>query len=189
MISNQKPPSSSALVDLMGGGPSTSTTAGVATPPADDEWSFTSALPTESALPTTNRVRVLDSLLAVDFEARRKPGEPRTIQIMALFSNKSSQPLTELHFQVAVERVCFFLPFKQPFKYNITILMNLYRHTILNLTRKPAGTSSPSNPLESNKKCRLRTWTSARGTPSKFASKCRTNLVDRPRRNRAWCRH
>ncbi|KAF3404597.1 hypothetical protein DPV78_002085, partial [Talaromyces pinophilus] len=104
MISNQKPPSSSALVDLIGSGPSTSTTAGVATPPADDEWSFTSALPTESELPTTNRVRILDSLLAVDFEARRKPGEPRTIQIMALFSNKSSQPLTELHFQVAVER-------------------------------------------------------------------------------------
>jgi hypothetical protein len=102
MISNQKVPSSSALVDLMGGSPSSSIPAAA---PADDEWSFTSALPTESALPTSNRVRVLDSSLAVDFEARRKPGETRTIQIMALFSNKSSQPLTELHFQVAVERV------------------------------------------------------------------------------------
>ncbi|EEA27779.1 VHS domain protein [Talaromyces marneffei ATCC 18224] len=104
MVSNQKAPSSSALVDLVGGGPSSSTPAGATTAPADDEWSFTSALPTESALPATNRVRILDSSLAVDFEARRKPGEPRTIQIMALFSNKSSQPLTELHFQVAVER-------------------------------------------------------------------------------------
>lgn len=111
MVSNQKS-SSSALVDLMGSGPVPSSTTGestTTTPPADDEWSFTSSLPTESALPATNRVRVLDSSLAVDFEARRKPGEPRAIQIMALFSNKTSQPLSELHFQVAVERVSLLL--------------------------------------------------------------------------------
>jgi hypothetical protein len=125
MISSQKTPSSSALVDLMGDGPS-SATAGASTVPADDEWSFTSALPTESALPTTNRVRVLDSLLAIDFETRRKPGEPRTIQIMALFSNKSSQPLTELHFQVAVERVCLFLLLAIRVHYT----KQSYRHTI-----------------------------------------------------------
>lgn len=108
--SNAKTASStSAVIDLLGGGQSSTTTSGVASnaPPADDEWSFASALPAETTLPMTNRVRVLDSSLVVDFEARRKPDEPRTIQIMALFSNKSSQPLSELHFQVAVERVCF----------------------------------------------------------------------------------
>ncbi|EED23866.1 VHS domain protein [Talaromyces stipitatus ATCC 10500] len=105
MVSNQGVSSSSAIVDLLGSGPSSSTTGSIATTaPTDDEWSFTSALPTENTLPATNRVRVLESSLVVDFEARRKPGEPRTIQIMALFSNKTSQPLTELHFQVAVER-------------------------------------------------------------------------------------
>ncbi|OKL59063.1 hypothetical protein UA08_05613 [Talaromyces atroroseus] len=109
---NQKASSSipsSTLLDLAGGSPSSArpqpSASAVATAgSADDEWSFASSLPAENVLPATNRVRVLNSLLAVDFEVRRKPGEPRTIQIMALFSNKSSQPLAELHFQVAVER-------------------------------------------------------------------------------------
>lgn len=187
MISNQKSASSSALVDLMGSGPSSTTTAGVATPPNDDEWSFTSALPTENALPTTNRVRVLDSPLAltVDFEARRKPGEPRTIQIMALFSNKSSQPLTELHFQVAVERVRFCLSSLRDMG---MILTNFYRHIISNSIPKVAETSPPYNPWASSKKCRLRTWMPEKETPLRFASKCRTDSVDRLKRNREWCR-
>ncbi|KKA24736.1 VHS domain protein [Rasamsonia emersonii CBS 393.64] len=69
----------------------------------DEEWTFTSSLP-EGTLPSTNKVRVLNSALVIDFAARRNPGHDRQIHIVALFSNSTSRPLTELHFQVAVER-------------------------------------------------------------------------------------
>ncbi|QKX56244.1 uncharacterized protein TRUGW13939_03345 [Talaromyces rugulosus] len=98
---------SPSLVDLAGGptpppGPSqaASTSGGGA---FDDEWSFTSSLP-ESTLPTSNRVRVLNSSLVIDFEVRRRPEDTKSIQMVALFSNATNQALTELHFQVAVER-------------------------------------------------------------------------------------
>ncbi|KAH8697133.1 VHS domain protein [Talaromyces proteolyticus] len=96
----------SSLVDLAGGSPPVAPlepSHTVALGAAEDEWSFTSSLPT-SSLPTTNKVRVLNSSLVIDLEVRRKPGESQTIQAVALFSNASNQPLSELHFQVAVER-------------------------------------------------------------------------------------
>jgi len=58
----------------------------------------------ESSLPNTNKVQVLDSSLKIDFVARRNPGHPRQIHVVALFSNRTSRPVTELHFQVAVEK-------------------------------------------------------------------------------------
>ncbi|KAJ5818664.1 hypothetical protein N7474_004255 [Penicillium riverlandense] len=92
---------SSALLDLVG----TQQPANQPTAAAeDDEWNFASSLPPSSALPTSNRVQVLDSQLRVDFAVRRLPGQPRQIQIAAVFSNTTSQPISELHFQVAVEK-------------------------------------------------------------------------------------
>lgn len=70
---------------------------------ADDEWDFTSALP-ESTLPSSNQMQVLNSSLRIDFISKRVPGQP-TIQVTAQFSNNTSQPISELHFQVAVEKV------------------------------------------------------------------------------------
>ncbi|CRG85315.1 putative ADP-ribosylation factor-binding protein C25H2,16c [Talaromyces islandicus] len=96
---------SPSLVDVAGGptppsGPSQAVSTGGG---FDDEWSFTSALP-ESTLPTSNRVRVLNSSLLIDFEVRRRLEDPKSIQLVALFSNATNQALTELHFQLAVER-------------------------------------------------------------------------------------
>lgn len=71
----------------------------------EDEWNFTSSLPESSALPSTNKVAVLDSSLRIEFVARRHPTQPRQIHIVGLFSNRTSQPIRELHFQVAVEKV------------------------------------------------------------------------------------
>ncbi|KAJ5679039.1 hypothetical protein N7462_007283 [Penicillium macrosclerotiorum] len=95
----------------LGGGPSpplqpSSSPKPVGQPAAaeDDEWNFASSLPSSSALPTTNTVQVLNSQLRVDFVARRVPGSPRQIYIQAAFSNTTSQPIGELHFQVAVEK-------------------------------------------------------------------------------------
>ena len=71
----------------------------------DDEWNFASSLPETSALPSVNRVQVLNTSLRIEFVARRHPQQPRLIHVVALFSNATSQPLNELHFQVAVEKV------------------------------------------------------------------------------------
>jgi hypothetical protein len=94
-----RPPASSSLLDLAGAGaeqkPKTTD---------DDEWNFTSSLP-ESSLPSTQRVQVLNSSLKIDFVARRHPQQQRQIHIVAYFSNATSQPLNDLHFQVAVEKV------------------------------------------------------------------------------------
>lgn len=97
-------PASSSLLDLGGtnpppGGAATTQKAG-----NDDEWNFTSSLPPGSALPSTNRVQVLNSSLRIEFVARR-PAQGQQIHISALFSNTTTQPLNELHFQVAVEKV------------------------------------------------------------------------------------
>lgn len=93
---------SSALLDLVADQPPAKQPAAAA---EDDEWNFASSLPPSSALPTSNKVQVLNSQLRVDFAVRRLPGEPRQIQIAAVFSNTTSQPISELHFQVAVEKV------------------------------------------------------------------------------------
>lgn len=106
--SNSQPPAGS-LLDLMGSEPA---------PPAnsrtkareEDEWNFASSLPESNALPSMNRVQVLNSTLRIEFMARRHPQQTQQIHLVALFSNGSNQPLSELHFQVAVEKVSIFSP-------------------------------------------------------------------------------
>ncbi|GAD93318.1 VHS domain protein [Paecilomyces variotii No. 5] len=97
---------SSSLLDLVGGESSSQPiqqNTGTKNAAGDDDWTFTSSLP-ESSLPSTNKVQVLNSSLRIDFAARRNPGHPRQIHVVALFSNATSRPLSELHFQVAVEK-------------------------------------------------------------------------------------
>lgn len=101
---SQQPASAgSALLDLVGGSFSQPL---VSRPKAaeEDEWDFASSLPEGSSLPTTNRVQVLNSSLRVELVARRHPQQTQQIHIVALFSNGTNQPLSELHFQVAVEK-------------------------------------------------------------------------------------
>ncbi|KAL4930678.1 VHS domain protein [Aspergillus undulatus] len=90
-------PASSSLLDLAGAAPKPKSA-------DDDEWNFASSLPESRSLPSTNRVQVLNSSLKVEFVARRHPQQLRQIHIVALFSNATSQPLNNLHFQVAVEK-------------------------------------------------------------------------------------
>jgi ADP-ribosylation factor-binding protein GGA len=70
-------------------------------PPQDDEWNFTSALPTE---PEMNTVTVHSSTIGITFTAKRQPSTPTNIHIIAKFSNTTTSPITGLHFQVAVEK-------------------------------------------------------------------------------------
>lgn len=99
------PPSS--LLDLAGGASPSPQPQPTGQAPAaeDDEWNFASSLPPSNVLPSTNKVQVLNSPLRIDFVVRRVPSAPRQIHIQAVFSNTTAQPIGELHFQVAVEKV------------------------------------------------------------------------------------
>ncbi|KAK2813088.1 hypothetical protein FQN50_000765 [Emmonsiellopsis sp. PD_5] len=68
----------------------------------DDEWTFASALP-EASLPSSSKVQVLNSSIGIDFASKRNPGEQK-IHVLASFSNNTTQPISELHFQVAIEK-------------------------------------------------------------------------------------
>lgn len=93
-----------SLLDLAGSGP-TQPVGSSGKAAEEDEWNFASSLPESNTLPSTNRVSVLNSALRIEFVARRNPQQSQQIHVVALFSNGTSQPLNELHFQVAVEKV------------------------------------------------------------------------------------
>jgi hypothetical protein len=67
---------------------------------ADDDWNFASALPEQ---PDTSVVQVHSGRIGIDFAAKRSAGQP-LINVQARFSNQTQQPITQLHFQVAVEK-------------------------------------------------------------------------------------
>ncbi|GAT21658.1 VHS domain protein [Aspergillus luchuensis] len=92
-----------SLLDLAGSGP-TQPVGSSGKAAEEDEWNFASSLPESNTLPSTNRVSVLNSALRIEFVARRHPQQSQQIHVVALFSNGTSQPLNELHFQVAVEK-------------------------------------------------------------------------------------
>ncbi|PWY76253.1 VHS-domain-containing protein [Aspergillus heteromorphus CBS 117.55] len=96
------PVPSGSLLDLAGSGPVQPVGGGKSAD--EDEWNFASSLPESNLLPSSNRVVVLSSALRIEFVARRPPQQPQQIHVVALFSNGTSQPLQELHFQVAVEK-------------------------------------------------------------------------------------
>lgn len=102
---SQPAPASSSLLDLVGDTGPSPQPARQAAPVEDDEWDFASALPASNALPSTNKIQVLNSQLRVDFAARRVPNQTRQIHIVAIFSNTTTQSIGDLHFQVAVEKV------------------------------------------------------------------------------------
>ncbi|CAP94560.1 hypothetical protein E8E15_002914 [Penicillium rubens] len=101
---SQPAPASSSLLDLVGDTGPSPQPARQAAPVEDDEWDFASALPASNALPSTNKIQVLNSQLRVDFAARRVPNQTRQIHIVAIFSNTTTQSIGDLHFQVAVEK-------------------------------------------------------------------------------------
>ncbi|PWY63256.1 VHS domain protein [Aspergillus eucalypticola CBS 122712] len=88
-----------SLLDLAGSGP-TQPVGSSGKAAEEDEWNFASSLPESNTLPSTNRVSVLNSALRIEFVARRHPQQSQQIHVVALFSNGTSQPLNELHFQL-----------------------------------------------------------------------------------------
>ncbi|GAW17180.1 hypothetical protein ANO14919_066330 [Xylariales sp. No.14919] len=80
-------------------------------PPAaatdDDEWSFSSALPPEApapSLPREHQAVVSNSLLRINMKAARPGQLPNALGLLFSFSNTSPQPISDLHFQLAVTK-------------------------------------------------------------------------------------
>lgn len=116
-----QPPSTSTLLDL--GQFSAAAPAPASNGQAvDDEWNFASSLPTPQAtLPSTNRIDVLNSAVKIEFASQRQPSQTG-IAIVALFSNNTSQPISRVEFQVAVEKVCASCPSKTNYIANDLVL-------------------------------------------------------------------
>jgi len=70
----------------------------------DDEWAFSSALPENNGLPTSNEIIVTDSTLRVVMHASRLSSTDSVIEMTVKFSNKQALQVTELTFQVAVTK-------------------------------------------------------------------------------------
>lgn len=72
---------------------------------ADDDWNFSSALP-EDSLPSSNSLTVSSKEVQISFDISRRKTDDTIIDILAKFTNKSANPITEYTFQVAVTKVC-----------------------------------------------------------------------------------
>ncbi|EFE32916.1 uncharacterized protein ARB_00003 [Trichophyton benhamiae CBS 112371] len=70
---------------------------------ADDEWTFSSALP-EETLPSQNTIEVLNATIGIKMQVKRFPGENK-IHGLVSFSNNTPHAISELHFQIAIEKV------------------------------------------------------------------------------------
>jgi hypothetical protein len=79
----------------------------------DDEWSFSSALPPETTpqVPREHKALVSNTSLKVDMVANRTVDTDPLLNLLFAFTNNTAQPISELHFQLAVTKVS--LP-KQP---------------------------------------------------------------------------
>ncbi|KAL9946964.1 hypothetical protein D7B24_000771 [Verticillium nonalfalfae] len=72
----------------------------------DDEWSFSSALP-QAAAPTQPREHkavISDGGVRIEMLANRTTANSSAMNIVFAFSNTTAQPVTELHYQVAVTK-------------------------------------------------------------------------------------
>jgi hypothetical protein len=72
----------------------------------DDEWSFSSALPAETpSVPREHRAVVSNAGVKIELLANRAPANPSPLTLTFAFSNNTAQPISELHYQLAVTKV------------------------------------------------------------------------------------
>ncbi|KAL2151269.1 hypothetical protein VTH82DRAFT_6367 [Thermothelomyces myriococcoides] len=71
----------------------------------DDEWNFSSALPPEAPqAPREHTAVVSNTSLKLDMIANRTVDTDPSISLLFAFTNNTAQPVTELHFQLAVTK-------------------------------------------------------------------------------------
>ena len=71
----------------------------------DDDWNFSSALPEDASLPSAMSLTVSDKEVMISFNVSRRKTDEAIVDILASFSNKSGNVITEYTFQVAVTKV------------------------------------------------------------------------------------
>jgi ADP-ribosylation factor-binding protein GGA len=118
----------------------------------DDEWSFSSALPPEPSKPKEHQATVSNTNVKVEMIARRAPGNENAINIIFAFSNNVPQPISELHFQLAVTKVS--ISILQLFILDTDLCL---RATNSSSSPRPAVISLPSRAVALHKKCRFGT--------------------------------
>jgi ADP-ribosylation factor-binding protein GGA len=70
----------------------------------DDDWNFSSALP-DDGLPSSSTITVSQKEIGIVFNVSRRTTDESVIEILAKFSNRSPNLITEFTFQVAVTKV------------------------------------------------------------------------------------
>ncbi|MCJ1410096.1 hypothetical protein MMC19_004181 [Ptychographa xylographoides] len=70
---------------------------------ADDDWAFSSALP-EDGLPSSTSLIVSSKEVEIAFDVSRRKTDDTIIDILAKFTNRSANAITEYTFQVAVTK-------------------------------------------------------------------------------------
>ncbi|KAK4160120.1 VHS domain-containing protein [Cladorrhinum sp. PSN259] len=72
----------------------------------DDEWQFSSALPPEATptQPREHKALVSNTSLKIDMIANRTVDTDPALNLVFLFGNNSAQPISDLHFQLAVTK-------------------------------------------------------------------------------------
>ncbi|KAK4042952.1 VHS domain-containing protein [Parachaetomium inaequale] len=71
----------------------------------DDEWNFSSALPPEAPqVPREHKAVVSNTNLKLDMVANRSVDSDPGISLLFAFTNNTAQPVSELHFQLAVTK-------------------------------------------------------------------------------------
>ena len=149
---------------------------------ADDEWTFASSLP-ETTMPQQNKIQVHSSHLKIHFLAKRAPTQ-NAIQLQAQFSNEVAQPISEVHFQVAVSKAsnlgqCRTLSFAHISS----------RATRYNSNLSPVEIWGQINRTAYSRRFCCMGWRLVRATRSKCDGKLGIQSVARQRRSRAQYRH
>ncbi|KAM3510365.1 hypothetical protein MY11210_005929 [Beauveria gryllotalpidicola] len=102
------PPASDPFAALMSRSSSSSAAGKQPAAAEDDEWNFSSALPESSAtqqqLPCEHRGIITDGSIRAEFLANRATASSPAIDMVFSFSNNTAQPVSELHFQLAVTK-------------------------------------------------------------------------------------
>ncbi|KAK7398343.1 ARF-binding protein [Neonectria punicea] len=74
-------------------------------PNDDDEWNFSSALPPDTpSKPQEHRATVSNTNIHIEMIANRNPPSSNSMNIAFAFTNNLAQPISELHFQLAVTK-------------------------------------------------------------------------------------
>lgn len=109
----------------------------------DDEWNFTSSLPPAApSKPKQHQATISNTSVRIDFLAGRQDESSSSMKLSFAFSNNTAQPISELHFQLAVTKVRPVFTIQGPVDGLILTILNRAMNS--NSPRRRDATSPPS---------------------------------------------